>query len=115
MPQKVCYLLTSPEKFQQELGNGSCNMDSVGNTGRRSSDGVKEIAALLLPVALPSDFPWDDTLEPPQLRENKMRRHYDSLENGLLTGTVTLMPMFLDGTQTEEKPSSLKTLFPPTK
>lgn len=34
MAQRV-YLLTSPEKFQQQRSSGSCNSDSPGATGKR--------------------------------------------------------------------------------
>ena len=42
MSQKVCYLLTSPEKFQTTHGNGCCNGASESNTG-------KKVSAILLP------------------------------------------------------------------
>lgn len=41
MTQK-CYLLTSPEKFQQERGNGSSNTDSPTPTGKNVSAILKK-------------------------------------------------------------------------
>ena len=43
MSQKVCYLLTSPEKFQQQHGNGCSNGASPSHTG-------KKVSAILLPT-----------------------------------------------------------------
>lgn len=108
MTQK-CYLLTSPEKYQASLGNGSSNMDSRGNIGRRSSDGQRKTSALCLPLESPPPLVWDDTSDPSRLKVNA------NLENGLSMATVTVKPMFSDGKRKDDEPSSLKTLFPPTK
>lgn len=54
MAQKVCSLLISPEKFQQQLSSGSLVLDSRGPTGK------KPLATLLqkLVSTLPSALPW---------------------------------------------------------
>jgi hypothetical protein len=52
MAQKS-YLTTSPEKFQQEAGNGSSNTDSATDTGNPSSGGQNKTPALCLPLVTP--------------------------------------------------------------
>ena len=86
MSPKVCYLLTSPGKFQQQHGNGSSNMESHGTIG-------KKIAAILrknndLSFELenttgkePWPFPSDDMSEVDQKGT--------SLESGMCGETVT--------------------------
>lgn len=46
MCQKVCALLISPEKFQQNACNGSCNSGSHGPTGKTVSAILKPSNAL---------------------------------------------------------------------
>lgn len=80
MSQK-CYLLTSPEKFQQQHGNGSSNTDSHTPTG-------KTVAAILRSLDASSSWweipkllvsPWEDSLENQPQTKN---------ENGLSGETV---------------------------
>ena len=79
--RKLPYLETSPEKFQQMLGNGSCNTDSPTPTGNR-------IAAILLPkkdslslTGVPSKPPSDDTSE--SSKEQKPPENGSSTETSL--------------------------------
>ena len=70
MSQKVCYLLTSPEKSQQKPGNGSYNTDSHTPTG-------KNIPAILKPSTdsysrsvprwpFPSEDFWENQTDAPE-------------------------------------------------
>ena len=65
MAQKVCYLLTSPEKFQQQLSNGCSSGDSHIPTGK------KPLATLLQKIGSSSKSanPWPFPLGDPLTRE----------------------------------------------
>lgn len=67
MAQKTCFLVTSPETFQQQLSNGFSNMESPGPTGK------KQLATLLqkndsssLSETTDPGFQLVDMLEPSQ-------------------------------------------------
>lgn len=106
--KKVPFLLTSPEKSQQEPGNGSSNTDSPTPTG-------KTIAAILQPkkdstsvsqTSVQFPFPKEDTLEPRSLMESnsdlskliKIQRYYLRSDwTQELHVTRDQLPEFLEG------------------
>ena len=103
MAQRVCYLLTSPEKFQQEDGNGSSNTASATSIGSRSSAGRRLISALCSRSVNLQSLPSVDILATKP-----------ATASGTPTETCTKPRTSLDMAW-EKRPLSLKTLFPPTK
>lgn len=93
------FLLTSPEKFQQQLGNGSSNTDSGGNTGSPSSAGQNKVAVLCSPLA---PVAWVDSLEDPRLIEKE-------------SGSAGEKNLSMSSVMEAEMLSWWKTLFPPIK
>ena len=129
MSQKVCYLLTSPEKFQQQLGNGCCNTDSPSHTGKKMSAILRPPPASSSKLANPSPSPSDVSCRTVYtlLKDQGMCRisHYNEegdflyselrpLLNGLSGVTAIDTPKPLALTR-ESVLSWLKTLSPATK
>ena len=80
------YLLTSPEKFQLEHGNGSSNMDYLTAIGQGKLGGVKKTAALFLPLDKGQNFPSADIF--PSSPQTKVD-HNEFPVNGLFGATAT--------------------------
>lgn len=129
MPQKVCYLLTSPEKFQQQRGNGCSNTDSPSHTGKKMSAILQAPTASSSKSESPLRSPSGDSFRTVYtvLREQGMCRisHYNEegdflwselrpLINGLSGETVTATPKS-SGLTREKLLSWLKTSSQPTK
>ena len=92
--RKLPYLETSPEKFQQMLGNGSCNTDSPTPTGSR-------IAAILLPKNV-SSSPTEAQSKPPSDDTSESSKEQKLHENG--SSTETSLDQLLFWSQRKEVP-----------
>lgn len=63
-PQRKCFLLTSPEKFQPEHSRGSSSMDCHTLTGKKVSAILQAANDLYFSSGNPMPFPLDATLVP---------------------------------------------------
>ena len=106
MSPKVCYLLTSPEKFQQLRGNGRCSKDSHTPTG-------KQVSAILRPkVDSFSESANLYNLALAGLLESRAERTMPNDGSGMSGEILTSTVKLLDAVK---RLSLLKTLYQRTK
>lgn len=103
MAAKVCYLLTSPEKFQQMPGNGFSSTDSPGAIG-------KTVAAILRPNNdLSSELSQKETCNSASVDMLEMPRTI--IESGTSGETATNIAMCCNPNNQDVGWSLWKTLF----
>jgi hypothetical protein len=94
MAQKVCSLLTSPEKSQQEPGNGSSNTDSPTPTGNNTAVILQPRNGLSLPwepqqpslSGASSERPWPFPKEEDQKQVTPQRLAFNiAVQRGMFT------------------------------
>ena len=119
---KKSYLLTSPEKFQQEPGSGFSNTDSVTPTGKNIAVILKKtsdsFSQLENPQTSQSVGTSPQKLIPVQMYDKEKDLYYTihvPQESGIATETHTRQPTSSERYRQSQVLSLLRTLFQHTK